>query len=389
MKAIYKIGLIAFVLLAVACDPLEDEINSLDKTISDDFEYTLTDDDYETADDACGCARFGNFSSEDDVKANVPIILTDVFPALGNGSSAIITYKFFNGSSPDLRGTYTVVTVPAQDYLDLGFSFGNFGNVDNDVAEWANWKYPNAEDGDYADVTFDYFSGGVFTGGATSRVVYTVAYGWQYAMILPDEVYGDFFGESGIDFSNSDEGEEKMPVYLNYLLSTADEFNTIVVEEGQTIVVQYNFDDRFTDPDNPGDPNVPDVALYIFDGTEWLLYNDHFQNTTESLSFGHDGTVWVPDNTIKYTFTAADFVVAGDEANGLGNAAARDNLNNFGNFGTQWSHEEIVGAINFVLKMNFPSNEVGQKYVVTYNTFPAGDLSVKLILDASGDYIEQ
>ena len=107
----------------------------------------------------------------------------------------------------------------------------------------------------------------------------------------------------------------------------------------------------------------------------------------ESLNFGHDGTSWVPDNTIKYTISNSDFGIIVD--NNVGNADAIANLAQFGNFGTQWSHEEIVTAISFVLKTNFPSNEVGQKYLVTYNTYPAGDLQVALILDASGDYIEQ
>ena len=197
-----------------------------------------------------------------------------------------------------------------------------------------------------------------------------------------------FFFESGIDFSNSDEGKEKIPAYLNYLLTTASDFYSLSPEEGTKLVVQYNYDDRNFDDPETGAPNVPDVALYIFNGSEWIGYGDGYQVSTESLNFGHDGEVWVPDNTIKYTFSSADFAVAGDEANELGNAAARDNLNSFGNFGTQWSHEEIVGAIGFVLKLNFSDSEVGQKYFVTYNTYPAGDLTVLLILDESGDYVE-
>lgn len=378
---IYSLIIALVAMVSVSCDPLEDEINEIEAnvTITKDIEYTLTDDDYETADDVCDCSGFGNFSSEDDVKAYIPVVLEDVFPALGRQSSALVKYQFFNGSSPDLRGEEFTYTVTAQEYTDLGYNFGSFDDLSADIAKYATYKEPDAGDGDYMDITHEYYDGSS-TSTVTTRGVYTVAYGWQYAFILPDAEYGDFFNESGIDFSTSDEGKERMPVYLNENMS-------LFVEEGATLVVQFNFDDRFTEGGS-GLPNVPDVGLYIFSGGEWLLYNDHFQTTEESLNFGHDGTTWVPDNTIKYTFTTADFSVCGDEANGLGNADARANLRSFGNFGTQWSHEEIVEAIGFVLKLNFPSSEVGQKYLVTYNTYPAGDLTTLLILDESGDYLE-
>ncbi len=178
-----------------------------------------------------------------------------------------------------------------------------------------------------------------------------------------------------------------MPTYLNYLLSTGSDYYTLNTEEGTKIVMQYNFDDRFTEGGS-GLPNVPAVALYIFNGTEWLSYGDEYQTTTESLNFGHDGTLWVPDNTIKYTFVTADYDVCGDDANGLGNPAARANLRSFGNFGTQWSHAEIIECISFVMNLNFPASEEGQKYFVTYNTYPAGDLQALVILDGNGEYVE-
>lgn len=381
LNKIYITALALVAMISISCDPLEEEINEINASISEvqDLEYTLTDDDYDLADEACDCAGFGNFGSEDDVKAYVPLVLNSNFPALGEGSSAIVTYAFFNGSSPDLRGDYEEHTVSADEYDALGFNFGNFDDLSEDIPLYANYKWPDAGDGDYMDITHDYYNGSFTENDVVSRAVYTVAYGWQYTFILPDAAYGDFFGESGTDFSTSGEGKEKIPVYLN-------ENNSLFVEDGTTLVVQFNWDDRFTDGGS-GLPNVPDVGLYIFSEGEWLLYNDFFQTTNETLSFGHDGNTWVPDNTVKYTITAADFTEIGKAENGLGNPAALDNLNTFGNFGTQWSTPEIYEAIGFILKLRFPNSEVGQKYLVTYNTFPAGDLQVLLILDASGEYV--
>ena len=384
---------LASIFLVFGCeDPLKDDIDAINETESvasaKELVYTLTDDDYDVADDACDCARFGNFSSEEDVRAGIPAVLSNNFVALGAGSTAAVTYKFFNGSSPDLRKDQFVFTVSDAEYEALGFRFGNFSNLSRDIPIYAASK-EDGRDGQYMDITHEFFTGSG-TELRTSRAVYTVAYGWQWAFELPLDAYGDFFGESGTDFSNAGEGREKMPAYLNYLLSTADNFNDLSIEEGETLVVQYLFDDRCfgANCDDPGEPNVPDVGLFIFSGGEWLLYNDHFQTTDETLNFGHDGTAWVPDNTVKYRITAADFGVIGDNANNLGNQGARDNLNTFGNFNTgNWSNAEIIEALDFVLKLRFPNSEVGQKYLVTYNTFPGGDLESKVILDENGDYI--
>ena len=380
---LYILLLAAFTI--VACDPLADVNKEIEgsTTFVDDLVYSLTDDDYDLAGEG-----FGTFSNIDDVKEQVPLILKTNFPALGKNSSALVSYEFYNGSSPDLRGTNHVATVSAQDYEDLGYSYPNFSdNYGPDVAEWANFKYPDAEDGDHVDVTFDYYAGGVNT--ITGRAVYTVAYQWQYAYVLPDDAYGDFFGESGIDFSNQGEGAEKMPTYLNWLISSGKDYNTLNTEEGSKIVVQYNYDNRNFDDPETGNPNEPAVALYIYNGAEWLSYGDAYQTTTESLNFGHDGTVWVPDNTIKYTFVTADYDVVADDANGLGNPAARTNMQTYGNYNlSNWSHAEIIESISFVLNVNFPASEEGQKYFVTYNTYPAGDLTALLILEASGDYVE-
>lgn len=388
------IMLVSVAVLSFSCDPLEDDIKAIEanKVEVQDLVYTLVEDDYDFADDICECSGFGSFGSDDDVKVNVPLVLNENFPALGKGSSAIITYQFFNGSSPDLRGEFSEFTATDADYDALGFRFPNFGNLSEDVPEFAELKKPDARDGDHMDITHDFFSGATgFVSDSVSRAVYTVSNGWQYAWIVPQEVY-DFFGESSTeypddsgnftpDFSYDDEASEKLPIYLNNKFE-----NTLFAEEGDVLVVQFNFDNG---ADNEVEnPTEQDVILYIFNGTGWTEYGDGFQTAPQTLSFGHDGATWVPDNTIKYTFSAADFTVAGDDANALGNAAARDNLRSFGNFGTDWSREEILVAIGFVLKLNFPDAEVGQKYLVTYNTFPAGDLSALFILDASGDYIE-
>ena len=106
------------------------------------------------------------------------------------------------------------------------------------------------------------------------------------------------------------------------------------------------------------------------------------------MNFGNDGSTWVPDNTIKYTLAAGDYsAIAANES--LGNADARANLASYGNFNTNggyWTTELIIEAIDFVLQGMHPDAEEGQKYVVTYDSYPGGLQEVSLILEG-GVYV--
>ncbi|MEQ9231884.1 MAG: hypothetical protein RIF46_14470 [Cyclobacteriaceae bacterium] len=392
MKKLILPFLVIIVVLA-GCDSTDDLYAELDKKSSGivrDVEFTLTDDDYELLEDTEGAesiANFGNFSSAEQVETYLPVLLNLKFPQFGNGSSAIVTYAYFNGSSPYL-GSGAAVTVSDQEYADLGFGFGNFDDLNADLALYANTKYPNASNGDYVDVTHDYYNGSFTETDVVSRVVYTAAYGWIYTFVLPNEAYGDFFGESGIDFSDEDEGEEKMPFYLNYLASTASSLEALTLEAGTKLVVQYNYDDRFTDPENPGNPNEPSVGLYVYDGSEWLLYADAYQISNETLSLARGKEEWVPDNTIKYTLAFSDWQFIGN-AWADRNSAGSSSVLSFSNFDVGlWTEQQRFEAIKELLEEIFPNSEEGQKYLVSYATWEpgAGTRELYVILE-NGEYV--
>ncbi|MEP2025721.1 MAG: hypothetical protein ABJH98_03995 [Reichenbachiella sp.] len=363
MKNIYKIfsySLAMTLVFFAACDsPLQDEIDEIEEStaIVKDIEYTLTDDDYGTIDDECECSGFGSFNTEDDAKEFIPVALNDVFPALGSGSSIIATYKLYKGSSPDLRGDSEAYTVTSAEYDELGFTYGNFSSLEFDIPLYADYKWPNAGDGDYMDITHQYYNGSA-TVTEVSRAGYTVAYGWKYVNILPDADYGDYFGESGTDFSTEDEGEEKMPVYLADMIKFSS--------DGDIRLVQYNYDDG-------EDGDVPTLRMYIFDDASWLLYNDYYQTVDQILSFSNDGKDWVPDNTIKYTLASADYASVG-EAWATKNADGSTSISQYGNYDlTLWSDDQIVESLNeLMLGSSAFLKEVGQKYLVSYAVWMPG-----------------
>jgi len=127
--------------------------------------------------------------------------------------------------------------------------------------------------------------------------------------------------------------------------------------------------------------------LYTFTDGMWSAYNSV---VTASLLFGFSDGAWVPDNTIKYTLTSGDYSAIAANPD-LANESARSNLDSYGNFNTNggyWTQDDIVAAISFVLLEMNPDAEEGQKYQVTYDTYPGGVQEVALIL-SGGAYVPQ
>ena len=112
--------------------------------------------------------------------------------------------------------------------------------------------------------------------------------------------------------------------------------------------------------------------LYTFTDGAWMA---HQSTISTSLQFGHDGTQWVPDNTIRYTLVDSDYdVVASTLLTTAGLEDAAGNLDNYGNFnrtgsGSSWSVEMMVTAMGVVLDNLDPSAADGQKYITTCNIY--------------------
>ena len=128
--------------------------------------------------------------------------------------------------------------------------------------------------------------------------------------------------------------------------------------------------------------------LYTVIDGQWVGHKTVISTT---LQFGHDGTKWVPDNTIRYTLTAADYTYIIDtysSVDGFGGLTA--NMATYGNFnGFSWSEDQINEVIGAVLLHNFPGMEEGQKFVVTFSIYDGSthDTTTSLILEG-GVYVK-
>lgn len=104
--------------------------------------------------------------------------------------------------------------------------------------------------------------------------------------------------------------------------------------------------------------------LYTVTDGVWVSYKSTIDTT---LQFGHDGTTWVPDNTIKYEFVKADYdYIVATFAGDATFAGAVANLSSYGNISTfNWTPAQIDAAIGAVLMHNFPGMAEGQKFAAT------------------------
>ena len=380
--------------------------------------YTLTNDDY----DLVGSGRFDNFDirdGRDDAliearRVKIQTILLNNFPEAAFGVKYNVTYKAYDGSSteeynlevqleenptdPSKTTTYTLVNA---DYQLIGN--GNFNNFDiRDGKPEADVQvrrakietillnnYPSAVSGDFFVISYDTYDGvgrpvlemilqfdgtnynifdvkvyALYTFTLEDTTMrFTLVDDWAAPISFTSEEY-ELMGGSG-RFSNfsgeTSEANRKIAIYLEtlYPFAANEDF----------VAVQYNF--------YSGSVSTKNVN-FVFDGTVW---NSISSVIDTELKFGHDGSSWVPDNTIKYTLTNADF-------------ASVDN-GRYNNFDVRAGKaEETVASrvvkLNVILKANFPTSVKGQKFSVTYAVFDGanGVRTTNVILEGA-DYILQ
>ena len=365
MKILNIIPIILAIVLFQGCNQLEDEINNLEtsETVAADLELTLTDDDYDLVGQG-----FGNFSSEDDARELIPEILTSNYPQLGAGSSALVYYDLY---SPIRINNELEFTLTEEDYEALDQGFGTLSS-DGDIIDAVEYKHPEPEANDVVTITYEWWCGGCADQGTrTSKVTYYE--GRWYVAYVPTEEDYTFMGQSYPNFESRTTARERIGkvLSLRYLFDEAEDI--------RTSVFVYTF------IDNDGVRQFVDfMAVFQFDGEEWQPFQDVVER---SLQLGHDGNTWVPDNTIKYNLTGADYaaIAAAWETD---NPAGATSVSNYGNFDLGlWTDDQIAEAIGKRLIEIFPTVE-DQKYLVFYDTWEpgAGVRSIHLIYKG-GEYV--
>jgi hypothetical protein len=173
-----------------------------------------------------------------------------------------------------------------------------------------------------------------------------------YLLVASDfDSMGTASGQPGQynNFSSSIAPDDYLPTFLNLKHPYA--------LEGDELFVIYDYYSSSTGAQLRGN-------LYTVKNGVWTAYQSTIDTT---LQFGHDGTSWVPDNTIKYEFVKADYdYIVATFAGDATFASAVANLSSYGNISTfNWTPAQIDSAIGAVLMHNFPGMAEGQKFAAT------------------------
>jgi len=365
-KIFYSFAILSLVF--TSCNPMDDiynELDAIETVVSGEATFTLTDADYETLG-----LNYGNFSSSEDAKADLPDFLSGKYPAWGAESLAAVTFKLYNKKNDEK--SLAVYEVTSQDYSDNGHSYGNFDSF-SDISEFLDVKYPAAANRLLVSLTYKYYNG---TNSTLNNGFINNAGTWKMATGITDDEY-TAMGEGRAQFSYEDEAYAKIPA----LAKTRFKYDAKVAGDIEGIMYHlYVTDTQDIDDDGETDDRTvySFVTFVIYDGSDWSIYTNVIDQT---IKFGHDGATWVPDNTIKYTLTAADYTLVGN--------------GNYGNFDVRAGKDEEAESVrldkvNTILLNNFPSDEEGQKYIVSYNIYNGANGVWSLsVIKEGGAYVKQ
>ncbi len=315
-----------------ACEPLEDIHDEIDaeldeKAVAGSLDYTLTDDDY----DELGLGYY-SFNSEDEAKELIPVLLSDLYPALGAGSSMNVSFDLYD---PLRIEEYTVAS---SEYTEIGLEenyFSGFG----DIEDFLSFKFPQAEQGEYVELTYQVLA---------DEEGYTLTD--EDFELIEDEL-GDTYPEptsSAANYGNFERRDGNDAYWSNEMILEA--INVVLSENIDGVIGQkYN------------------VSYDIYDGS----------SGTESMTVQFDGNSYISAGGTAYALENEDYDLIGDELGDdypgpAGNAAQYNSFDIRSGEDNYWSQEMILEAINIVLMEEYPAAEEGAKFEVSYDVYSGG-----------------
>ena len=178
------------------------------------------------------------------------------------------------------------------------------------------------------------------------------------AYYLSSDDYDSMGEESGQpgrfnNFSSSVLPENYLPQFLTINLPFA--------QEGEELFVIYKFFQG-------GDIGT------VVKGNLYTVIDGVWSASISSLQFGNDGSTWVPDNTIAYTFSGGDYDTVSDALIDVYPGPA-ESAGNFGNFdrrvgnSNEWTDPMMLEAMNIILDDIDGGAAEGQKYLVTVDIY--------------------
>ncbi len=236
-----------------------------------------------------------------------------------------------------------------------------------------------------------------------------VANTWSSIMsnaVLPDEIIGDkTAGEKFYEFNGTAWGTPSNQFYAitdeDFASMGIPNFGSSISPDNYlttflTLKYPYAQEDDVLDlgykyVSSSSGPGTRGNRFTFMDG-KWMAYQS---TIATSLQFGFNDGQWVPDNTIRYTFTGADVtfisnafitIYPGPAAN-YGNYGSFDRRSGSGNY---WSDEMLLEAFNALLDDMNPNAEEGQKYTLIYVIYNGSTSNeIKDVIKTGGVWVYQ
>ena len=193
---------------------------------------------------------------------------------------------------------------------------------------------------------------------------------------------------SDADFDSMGEGDDQPGKYNNFGSSISPEnyLPTFLgtkypyAQEGDALDVIYKYYSSSSGAQLRGN-------LYTFTSGIWTGYESTISTT---LQLAHDGSNWVPDNTIKYELDADDYdLIISTYKDEAGFESSVQNLESYGNISTfNWTDEQVDTVLNTVIMSNYPGMDEGQKFAITVYIYDGSsrNIVINYVLE-SGVYI--
>ncbi|SDG86364.1 choice-of-anchor J domain-containing protein [Winogradskyella thalassocola] len=278
---------------------------------------------------------------------------------------------------------------PSEDYdfsaydgetINIAFKYTSIGDDEStpdvdegDASRWRIQSLAIKTVGATGDRNFkgEYF---MYSGGSWEAVE-----GVYYLSSDDYDSMGEGSGQPGQynNFSSSLSPDNYLPTFLN--------LNFPYAQEDEELVIVYDYFSSSSGAQRRGN-------FYTVSGGEFV---GHESTISTTLQFGYDNGLWVPDNTIRYTFGPADYAAV---ATALGDIYpnATSSMSNYGNMdrragnSAEWTNAMVLEAINVVLDINVPSAAEEQKYVITVEVYNGSNTTEDFaVIKMGGEWVYQ
>ena len=225
------------------------------------------------------------------------------------------------------------------------------------------------------------------TGDVNSKGVYFMYNGSNW-----EAVEGTYY-LSSMDYDAMGENEDQPGAYNSFGSSISPDnylpaflsINFPYAQEDEELFVIYDYISSSSGAQIRGD-------FYTVIGGE---FTGHESTISSTLQFGFDNGIWVPDNTIRHTFTADDYAAINTALSATYETATASMIN-YGNMDrragnvAEWTNPMVLEAINVVLDNIAPDAEEEQKYVVTAEVYNGSNTTEDFaVIKTGGGWVYQ